>query len=330
MKRVGAFVLAGATVAAAVACDTVLVVGTNEATGASSASSCPATAPLRACATQSCVFRDIGTAQIGEETLALDADSIYFVSDFEVIGRMPRGGGPVETLVTGAKNLERMAIDDEYLYWTEFDGRVMKVPKKGGSEAIVATIFGHPVPIALDGDDLYVALTDSGEIAKIDKASGAATKLAGERTPVDLAVDRDFVWWINQGDPGGQTGELVRAPLGDLTRREIVLSNLAEPLALGVTEDSILWATYDKVSRLPRAGGAPTTFDVALGEPKGVTEIEGIVFAAGQLGVLRVRVSDGDTLALDGRGITGMALACDGLYGIGWFEPLVFRFGPSP
>ncbi|MFO0619001.1 MAG: hypothetical protein U0414_40810 [Polyangiaceae bacterium] len=330
MKRVGALVLTAATLATGVACDTVLVVGTNEATGASSALSCPASAPLRACASQTCVFSDIGAGQIGEETLAIDEDSIYFVSDYEAIGRMPRGGGPVETLVTGAKNLERMAIDDEYLYWTEFDGTVLKVPKKGGSKAVVVTLFGHPVPIALAGDDLYVAMTDSGEVAKIDKSSGAMTKLAGERAPIDLAVDREFVWWINQGDPGGQTGELVRAPLGDLTRREVVLSNLAEPLVLGVAEDSILWATYGKVSRLARAGGAPSTFDVALGEPKGVAEIEGIVYAAGEKGVHRVRVGDGSTLALDGRGITGIALACDGLYGVGWFEPLVFRFGPSP
>lgn len=324
MSRGLALVLVAGCVAA---CDVSVTVGYNDATGSLSALNCAADAPLRACATQSCVVTELGPALIGKETIAVDDASIYFVSAENVIGRMPKGGGDVVELVTGTTNLERMVLDEEYLYWTEFDGRILKVPKKGGTQAEVTKIFGHPVPIALHAGDLYVALTDSGEIAKVDKTTGASTTLAGESTPIDLAVDGEHVWWVNQGTPGGATGELVRAPLGDLTRREVVLSNLAEPLAIGVTEDAILWATYDHVSRLPRGGGgAAQTFDVAFGEPKGVTELGGVLYVAGQTGVHRVRLKDGDTLALDPRGVTGITLACDGLYGVGWYEPFVFRY----
>lgn len=310
------------------ACDVSLTVGYNDAKGPVSALSCAANAPLRSCADESCVVAELGPALIGKETLAVDDDSIYFVSAEDEIGRMPKAGGEITPLVTGTKNLERMVLDDEYLYWTETDGLVLKVPKKGGTPSTVTSIFGHPIPIGLHDDDLYVALTDSGEIAKIDKATGSTTTLTGEDFPIDLAVDAEYVWWVNQGAPGGATGELVRAPLGDLTKREVVESGLAEPLALGVTEDSILWATYNQVSRLPRKGGDPQTFDISLGEPKGVTELGGILYAAGQQGVFRIRLEDGAMLTLEGRGVTGISLACEGLYGVGWYEPFLFRYGP--
>ncbi|MBL8741088.1 MAG: hypothetical protein JNK04_08345 [Myxococcales bacterium] len=309
------------------ACDVSVTVGYNDDALLPGAS-CPADAPVRACSTEACVVSELGAAQIGKETLAVDDESIFFITDGDVLSRMPIGGGEVVALADVSGNLERMVLDSDYVYWTVFDGTVLKVPKGGGETTTVATIFGHPVPIALHENDLYVAMTDSGEIATIDKVSGATTSLAGEGTPIDLAIDSEHVYWIDQGEPDGATGRLVRAPLGDLTGAEEVLSGLTEPLVLGVTPDAILWATYDKVFRLPRAGGDPQELDVPFGEPKGVTELDGIVYAAGETGLFRVQLDGGDPLALDGRGFTGIALACDGLYGVGWFLPILVRYGP--
>jgi DNA-binding beta-propeller fold protein YncE len=316
-----------ALVAAVAGCDVSVTVGYN-GEGLSPGQSCSESAPLRACSSEPCVVSELGSAQMGKETLAVDADTIYFISEPNVLSKVPKGGGDVVALTSVHASLERMTLDDDNVYWTEFDGRIFRVPKAGGDAVNVTTIIGHPVPIALDGDDLYVAMTDSGEVAKIDKRTGATTSLAGLGAPTDLAVDGAHVYWINQGDPGGATGELVRAPLGDLTGAEVMLSGLEEPLALGVTSDSILWATYDRVSRLSRAGGDPEVFEVPFEEPKGVTEIGGVIYVAGALGLFRIDVDDGAVLALDARGFTGIALACDGLYGVGWFESVLIRFGP--
>ena len=144
---------------------------------------------------------------------------------------------------------------------------------------------------------------------------------------MDLGVDAEHVYWINQGIAGAATGELVRAPLGNLEDAEVVRSGLEDPLRLGVTADAIVWATYDRVFRLPRGGGEPQMFEAEFGDPKGVTEFDGILYAAGAAGFFRIRLADGDALALDRRSITGLATACDGIYLVGWYEPLLLRYG---
>jgi hypothetical protein len=308
-------------------CDVDITVGYNDAIV--QGANCPADAPMRTCAKGNCVVAELAPAETGRETLAVDDDSIFFITDDDVISKKPKRGGDVAALVTAAPGLERIAIDEQNLYWTEYNGDIFRVSKNGGSATSVTKIFGNPVSIALHEEDIYVALITTGEIAKIEKNSGASQKLAGQGVPIDLTLDSTHVYWIDQGTAGGSTGSLVRAPLGDLTGAEVMRSNLEEPLILGVTPDAILWATYNKVFRLSRSGGDPQEFVAPFDEPKGVTEFDGIIYVAGQMGVHRIRVDDGDTLALDNRGVTGIALACDGLYGVGWFEPVLLRYGPK-
>jgi hypothetical protein len=310
------------------ACDETIIVGYNDVGLLISPESCGPNASFRACTTETCVVSQLGTAQLGRETIAVDADALYFIAPTDVLARMPKDGGPILELATGALKLQRLTLDQTTLYWTNFDGEVFRVPKDGSAPATLLTkVMAHPISIAADDAHLYLAMTDSGEIAMVTKREGTATLLAGQGTPVDLGIDGEHVWWIDQGDPGMANGGLVRVPRGDLTNPEIVLSGLEEPLALGVTRDAILWATYDKVFRLSRTGGPPRTYAIALGQPKGVTEFDGVIYAAGMGGLFRVQVDDGAALLLDLRGMTGLTLGCDGLYGVGWFESILVRYG---
>lgn len=323
-----------AAVLFAAACDVAVTVGYNEV-GVVSPQSCPADALLRECSGQGCVVAELSAAQMGRETLAVDAEHIYFLRPDNVIARMPVLGGPMEDLTSVDAGLERLTIDDEFVYWTEHNATILRVPKTGGDAELVKTIFGNPVSIAAHGDELYVALPEQDVVAMVSKRTGAETRLAGQDGPADLGVDAEHVFWINQGIAGAATGELVRAPLGNLEDAEVLRSGLADPLSLGVTADAIVWATYDRVFRLPRGGDEPQMFEVqpsaedpsGLGEPKGVTEFDGILYVAGAGGFFRIRVADGDVLALEGRSITGLATACDGIYLVGWYEPLLFRYG---
>ncbi len=309
------------------ACDVAVTVGYNEASGVVSPQSCPSDALLRECSGENCVVAELSAAQMGRETLAVDAEHVYFVRSTDVIARMPKLGGPIEDLAIAAPGLERMTLDDEFVYWTEHNATILRVRKTGGDAELVKTIAGNPVSIAAHDDELYVALPEQGVVAMVSKHTGAETRLAGQDRPVDLGVDAEHVVWINQGLPGAATGELVRAPLGSLEDAEVIRSGLEDPLALGVTADAIVWATWDRAFRLPRGGGEPQVFEAVLGEPKGVTEFDGILYVAGAGGFVRIRVADGDALALDQRSITGLAPACDGIYLVGWYEPLLFRYG---
>lgn len=307
-------------------CDVSLVVGYGDTDLPISPASCPDDAVFRACATEPCVVSEIVAAQRGKETLALDSEFIYFIRETDVLARVPKGGGTVVDLADVGFNLQRIALDEENVYWTNYDGEILRVAKSGGPAATVTKILGNPVSIASHEGDLYVAMTESGEIVKVTKSDGATTLLAGQNGPVDLGKDGSHVYWINQGQSGMANGELVRAPLGDLSGAEVVVDNLEEPLALGIAGDAILWATYDKVSRLPRSGGEPRVYEVPFGEPKGVTEFDGILYVVGAGGLFRVRADNGDTQTLDARGFTGLALVCDGLYAVGWFESVLVRY----
>ncbi len=309
------------------ACDVAVTVGYNEGPPLVSPESCPSDALLRDCSDQGCVVAELSAAQLGRETIAVDAEHIYFLRPDNVIARMPVLGGPMEDLTSVAAGLERLTIDDEFVYWTEHNATILRVPKAGGDAELVKTIFGNPVSIAAQGDELYVAMPEQGVVAMVSKRTGAETRLPGQGRPVDLGVDAEHVYWIDQGIAGAATGELVRAPLGNLEDAEVVRSGLADPYALGVTADAIVWASFDRVFRLPRGGDEPQVFEVELGEPKGVTEFDGILYVAGAGGFFRIRVEDGDVLILEHRGITGLAPACDGIYLVGWYEPLLFRYG---
>ena len=95
---------------------------------------------------------------------------------------------------------------------------------------------------------------------------------------------------------------------------------------VGIASEAILWARTTGV-RL-RARGRDAGVRGAFGEPKGVTEIGGTLYVAGETGLFRVQVDSADSLAVDGRGFTRIALACDGLYAAGWYEPILVRYSP--
>lgn len=324
-RRCAALLFAG--VCDLAACDVAVTVGYNESPAVVSPETCPSDARLRECSQEGCVVAELSAAQMGRETIAVDAEHIYFLRPDNVIARMPTLGGPIEDLTSVDAGLQRLTIDDEFVYWTQYNATISRVPKTGGDAELVKTIFGNPSSIAAHDDLLYVALPEQNEVVTVSKHTGAEMRLPGQARPMDLGVDTEHVYWINQGIAGAATGELVRAPLGGLADAEVIVSDLEFPIRLGVTADAIVWATFDRVFRLPRGGDEPQLFEAELGDPKGVTEFDGILYVAGAAGFLRIRVADGDALALHGQSITGLATACDGIYLVGWYEPLLFRYG---
>jgi len=310
------------------ACDVSSTVGYNDgALSVGPGASCPADASLRVCSSGDCVVTEVSAAEQGVETVAVDADGIFFVSALNVLARRPIGGGPLVELTTELDQMEQLTIDADRVYWTEFDGKVRSLPKTGGPTLDVTSVFGHPTSIALDAEHVYVVLPESGEVAMAPIPSGPETHLAGENVPIAIAADAEHVYWLDQGQPGAANGELVRAPRGDLSSAEVLLSNLDAPVAIALTSDAVLWATFDSIFTVPKAGGSAAAIAGGFGEAKAIAAFDGIVYLAGQGGLTRTTMADGATLLLEPRPMTSLGMGCDGVFATGWADPVLIRYG---
>jgi hypothetical protein len=311
------------------ACDVSSVVGYNDgALPLVPGGSCLPDASLLACGSGHCVVSEVSAAQAGVETIAVDAENVFFVTAPSVLSRRPLDGSSAPVVLTAELDqMDQLAIDDERVYWTEFDGKVQSLPKAGGPTTLVTSIFGHPTSIAVDAEHVYVVLPESGEVGMAPIPSGPETHLAGQNVPYWIAVDAEHVYWVNQGQAGASNGELVRAPRGDLGGAQVVASNLDAPVALTLTSDSVVWATFDAIFTMPKAGGTPAQVAGGFGEAKSIAAFDGFVYLAGQDGLTRIALADGATLLLEPRSMLSVALTCDGVFATGWYEDVLIRYG---
>jgi hypothetical protein len=119
---------------------------------------------------------------IGSEhipSMVMDSEYIYFV---HILGgfvrKVPLVGGDVITLAEGLDYPNSIAIDGEYVYWSELGfhsagGSIKKMPKQGGAITTLIDGLGEVGGIALDNE--YVYWTESDSVKKIAKNATAST-----------------------------------------------------------------------------------------------------------------------------------------------------------
>ena len=160
----------------------------------------------------------------GNGVLAIDADANGVVFGARttqgawLVASVARSGGTVTTLNTGTTLIRDIAIVGSNVVWLEAN-RIMRVPRSGGSAAMVALISGG-TPWALTSADgkLFVATNQgvlnpsgaTGTILEVDPVSGTKTELAKDQAePHGIAVDNDYLYWANYGI-GAAAGQIVR------------------------------------------------------------------------------------------------------------------------
>lgn len=122
------------------------------------------------------------------------------------IKRIALKNGEVSVLVKGGQQIPDtvLALDEQFVYWSD-GGNILRVPKAGGpSEVIVA---GAPMPAEMLVDDTHIYwLIWGGENAPphpvmfAPKQGGQAKPLtAPESAPNGLNLDGDAVVWITPG-----------------------------------------------------------------------------------------------------------------------------------
>jgi hypothetical protein len=142
-----------------------------------------------------------------------DGSSVFYVTGGTLasqnegtnnVNRISLKDGSVSILVKGREHLpsQALAVDDEFVYWSE-PGHIFRVPKAGGeSKMIVSDAPGKPDEMVLDDENIYwLVWGGSGShnlpVMYAPKKGGAAKQLAtGQEGYSGLCVDRDFVYWI--------------------------------------------------------------------------------------------------------------------------------------
>src|SRR5262249_55631950 len=92
-------------------------------------------------------------------------------------------GGASQTLATGQGKPTRLAIDDQYVYWTNnLAASVMRTLKSGGTPELVAGA-SQPYGIAADTSSVFWVNQTDSTVVRWDKASGTTTTIGTIQTP---------------------------------------------------------------------------------------------------------------------------------------------------
>jgi hypothetical protein len=132
--------------------------------------------------------------------------SFLYWTEFYAVKRISVTGGEVVTLATDRADARGLAIDDTYVYWTDWGidthgAGLFKVPVAGGKPVLLNDALFGPWAIALDASSIYVAALEPNQgqqaIWRVPKSGGAATLLVVDDNlyPRRLVVDGSRLYW---------------------------------------------------------------------------------------------------------------------------------------
>jgi hypothetical protein len=149
-------------------------------------------------------------APIARLAIAADATNVYWANcgSFEEsyngsIASAPSSGGTVTTLAAERNDPISIAVDDSYVYWTDWgenawsNGAVLRVPKTGGAVVTLASARNDAASIVVAAGTVF--FTDTIGLESVPAAGGMVTTvLAG--AAVAYAVDgANFYWAASPG-----------------------------------------------------------------------------------------------------------------------------------
>lgn len=299
----------------------------NAGDGGTATTMCPQSSPLATCSTGTCTVKVASDTYPGNVSIAVDDENIFYRSAEQAISRRSLDGGAA-TELTSTDFMLRLAADDTHVFWTEQNGRVRAVPKAGGVAFDVASVFGNPLELAVEATHVYWVIPEFGEVAMAPKAGGAPSHIVGHPRAQTITFDAQHVYWGNGGE-GDKAGQIARAPLGNLSGAEVLLSNLDAPVSIAVTDTFVVWGSMNAVFRTSKSSvGSPVEITSGLTEVKELVVFGDTIYGAGMDGFWKVPVAGGPRTLLDKRPMSAIALNCSGVYASSWFEPVLLRYAP--
>lgn len=243
------------------------------------------------------------------EFVAVDASHVYFTEPLRgVVARVGLCGGVVEELATKRSGPFQIALDADFVFWTEggttpFDGKLVRKDKKGGPFFEVFSDLYNPSGLAVDSSSVFYSGAGTW---RWDKYGGLAPTLIAESSGfANLALDEDFVYFATARAPK-QGGPL-----------EVLSSTENLVWCSAVDEQWLYWTEYydGGVWKVPKAGGAATQL-LPVGPWRCLAAGGGYVYAASDDGMYRVASDGAGAQKIGGPGM-GVALDATFVYWAG-------------
>ncbi|WP_437951035.1 hypothetical protein WME98_09645 [Sorangium sp. So ce296] len=203
----------------------------------------------------------LASRQWGPIGIKSDGAHVFWVNRGDESGstgqvmRVPVGGGQEPTAIaTGQPKPLHVAIDDDFVYWTNEGGPVVRARKDSdGSEPLVtiSSDAGMPWAIAVDDTRVYWTVQDrGGRVMSAPKGStgeGPFTTLATEQgDPYEIAIDDTYVYWTT---PTIGTVMRVAKTGGEVTT---LVSGREVPRGIAADRTGVYWADMNS-GRIMRA-----------------------------------------------------------------------------
>ena len=195
---------------------------------------------------------------LGPTALTLDAMNAYFLSalsPYPVEAVPIAGGGDVQHLLNAAPTPRGIAVDAEYLYWTNTDeGTLSRLLLPDGAEEEFITGEGEPYGVAVDASYIYWTdrLIDRVRRAKLVDGTEKTTMATGDG-PRAIAVDAQYVYWTEFD------GAAVRCvPIEGMHQPTVLFQGvvgMSSPWGLALDDKSVFWTdtTSDEVRMVAKA-----------------------------------------------------------------------------
>lgn len=239
--------------------------------------------------------------------LAVDDSSIYWAEEDKVMSFATTGEAVPNVLAEDENAPTYVAVDDNYIYWTNCggraaDGEVKKDHKVlftpgtramlGGPEAIAAGEYG-PGFIVVDNIHVYWANCKAGAVMKARKdGEGSPVELAPGRsyqTYGGLTVDNNNVYWTVQDQKNSENGALMKAPISGEPHYPLAAGQM-DPRDVVVDLRNVYWVAGCCIHRIAKTGGRITTL-VTEDDPIGGLAIDdtSIYWTVPSRGLVRMR-----------------------------------------
>lgn len=183
--------------------------------------------------------------------IALDKTHVY-VADSDLILRVPKGGGAVQTLSPRIGELFRVLVDDERVYAVS-GSSLVSMSKTGGAKRVLSAEVLYPTAVAMDATHLFFGR--AGKLVRVPKAGGAAEVLGGE-APVALRLDERRVYMV----PSLGDCRIYSVPKTGGEAVAVDRCSSSFDMAMAVDDAWVYWVGGDRsLRRAPKTGGPSET-----------------------------------------------------------------------
>jgi hypothetical protein len=221
------------------------------------------------------------------EDVAVDDQFVYFANYNDgAIGRVPKAGGPVVKLAQGTPSVKGLAVDGDWVYWTDNSPespmrRGMKVSKGGGAPVRALADAEDPLEIAVRAGSLYWV---SGGVAlrRAPLAGGEPATVVAGASINTFALDDGYAYWVNTGATNQRNGVVARKPLAEGGAVAVLTADQESARKIVIDEEAVYWVVGGRgggaVMKLAKPGGtaadggaAPAVLCAGLGQVMAMT-----------------------------------------------------------